>query len=228
MRNKILAVGLVLSLAAIGMFATADICTNPKLGNCQAGGFGVESVAAALADLYASATAVWSFNDIADLGNDDVGTNDLTLVNTPTAKGGALGYAAKFAAASTQYARTTDGDSDGNLDPGSGVSWGFAGWDVVHTTGGVAKAILSKSGVGPGASGEYDAYFRGATAAGTFNCRFHDGTSAKEDTTVDVLPGLDSRFFFHCRHNATSNELEAGLDASWTGTATATAGDGVD
>jgi len=46
--------------------------------------------------VYDSATAIWCFNDNTDLGDDcasDEATYDLTPVNTPTATGGALGYA---------------------------------------------------------------------------------------------------------------------------------------
>lgn len=59
--------------------------------------------------LYSGATACWSFDDPTDLGNDDcTNTYDLTLVNTPTAGGGALGYAADFEAGSSQYADVAD------------------------------------------------------------------------------------------------------------------------
>ncbi|KKM13128.1 hypothetical protein LCGC14_1719440, partial [marine sediment metagenome] len=129
MRNKILAIGAILSLAWLA--ATADICTDSKLGNCQAGGFGVD-VASVLASVYADATAVWTFNDPADLGNQDAGSCascNLTLVNTPTAKGGALGYAAQFDG-STQNAETGTEIQSANTDF-SICSW--VGIDTVVT-----------------------------------------------------------------------------------------------
>ena len=153
------------------------------------------------------------------------GTGDAALylvpTNAPVATGGALGNAAKFSTASAQYAEVTD-PSDGSLDPGSGVSFGFAGWAVIHTTT-ANKALVSKLTTGA-IEGEYDSYYTGET--GSLTCRFHDGTSLKA-TALGSLPGLNSRFFFHCRHNATSNEIQVGLDAAWSGSPVSTLGDGV-
>ncbi len=177
------------------------------------------------ASIYADAFAGWTFDDLADLGNQDFGSCascNLTEVNTPTATGGALGYAAKFTSASSQYASVSD-PAGGELDPGSGVSWGYAGWGIIHTAGS-NKAIISKALV-LAASGEYDNFY--VAAGGAHNCRFHDGTSTKLDG-ITPLPLVGSRFFYHCRYNATANELEAGFDATWSGSPTSTAGDGAD
>ena len=125
MRNKILAIGAILSLAWLA--ATADICTDSKLGNCQAGGFGVD-LASAVASIYDTATAVWTFNDPADLGNQDAGSCascDLTEVATPTATGGALGYGTDFEADSTQATTLADNAS---ISQGSNQDFGFCVW----------------------------------------------------------------------------------------------------
>jgi len=59
--------------------------------------------------VYDDATVVWTFNDPTDLGADNGdGTYDLTLVNTPTATGGALGYAADFELGNFSYSYIAD------------------------------------------------------------------------------------------------------------------------
>lgn len=78
--------------------------TNPSVG--QPG-----TSAPAGGSVYDSATAIWNFNDPADLGADALGTYDLTEVNTPTATGGALGYSTQFTATSSEYANIADNDS---------------------------------------------------------------------------------------------------------------------
>ena len=69
----------------------------------------------AFANIYYTATAVWTFNDPADLGADSVGTNDLTPVASPTPTGGALGYAASFNG-STQRAETATEIHSASMD----------------------------------------------------------------------------------------------------------------
>jgi hypothetical protein len=73
------------------------------------GGPGIGCGDAAEASVYDDATAVWNFNDPTDLGAEAKGTTayDLTLVNTPTATGGALGYAMNLLDTSSQYATAT-------------------------------------------------------------------------------------------------------------------------
>ncbi len=109
MRNKILAVGLVLSLAAIGMFATADICTNPKLGNCQAGGFGAESaVSAGVNARWDNLTEGWKLNEESD-GSAPVtrvgvlGAYDMTDNNTVPSAAGILGNGILPASVNLEY-----------------------------------------------------------------------------------------------------------------------------
>lgn len=70
------------------------------------------------------AISLWTFNDPDDLGADSIGSNDLTLVNTPTATGGALGYAADFENDTSQYAKIVDNSS---FDPGADGR-GFCLW----------------------------------------------------------------------------------------------------
>ena len=71
---------------------------HPDFGNYTPASGGTTSV-------YDDAIAVWTFNDPTDLGADNGdGTYDLTLVNTPTATGGALGYAAAFSSTGPEYA----------------------------------------------------------------------------------------------------------------------------
>ncbi len=210
----------VLAHAQVTQFGTQEFdCTPGSSTDGNVTQFGCSG------SIYASATAVWSFNDPADLGNQDAGSCascDLIPVAAPTAMGGALGYAAKFTSASSQYASVPD-PAGGELDPGSGVSWGYAGWGIIHTAGS-NKAIVSKA-LTVAASGEYDNFY--VAAGGAHNCRFHDGTSTKLDG-ITPLPFVGSRFFYHCRYNATANELEAGFDATWSGSPTSTAGDGAD
>jgi len=68
------------------------------------GNYNIAAPSEEVAGIYDDAVAVYTFNDPADLGDDAVGTNDLTLVNTPTATGGALGYVADFEDGSNQRA----------------------------------------------------------------------------------------------------------------------------
>ncbi len=218
MRNKILAVGLVLSLAAIGMFATADICTNPKLGNCQAGGFGVD-VASVLASVYADATAVWTFNDPTDLGNQDAGSCascDLTPQNVPTATGGALGYAADFETGSSQYAERAD---TADLSVGAGVSWAALAWIRLESD---SKYIFSKT-EGATGSGDWESFY---AVAGDLFCKFHDGTAQRTSQMGTLNAGV--RYLVMCRYDATANEWISGIDAVLDSAATATVGDGAD
>ncbi|GAG31023.1 unnamed protein product, partial [marine sediment metagenome] len=66
------------------------------------------------------------------LGHQDAGSCgscDLTEVDTPTAMGGALGYAAEFLDASVQYAKRTD---DGTFDPGTSDFW-LSTWMKLHS-----------------------------------------------------------------------------------------------
>ena len=74
---------------------------------------GVGAPVASGGSIYDSATAIWNFNDPADLGAEARGVPayDLTLVNTPTATGGALGYSTYFLTANSERAEILDNAS---------------------------------------------------------------------------------------------------------------------
>ncbi len=68
--------------------------------------------------------ALWRFDDPTDLGLDSAGSNDLTPVATPTAAGGALGYAADMEKDTAGYATIVD---NSDFDPGA-AGRGFCVW----------------------------------------------------------------------------------------------------
>lgn len=105
MRNKILAIGLVLSLAVVGIFATADICTNPKLGNCQAGGFGVESAAAVsgVDPRWDNMIVGYNMGEASGVALDILEGNDLADNNTVGTRTGKIGEARDFISTNNEY-----------------------------------------------------------------------------------------------------------------------------
>ena len=131
MRNKILAVGLVLSLAAVGMFATADICTNPKLGNCQAGGFGVDvtTASAGVNARWDNLTAGWKLDEESDGSApvtrvDVLGVNDLTDNNTaPSTTDGTHGEVVDFSQASAESLSRVDDAAFGFTNKFTATIW---------------------------------------------------------------------------------------------------------
>lgn len=211
---------LVLFMAGALILAESQYPTPYSGTKYPASGYGnnhYPTNAAVASSVYDDATSCWSFNDPSDLGNDDCGSNDLTEVNTPTATGGALGYAMEVVSASTEYA---DADDSADTSIGSGVSWGFAGWIRVDTSD--TRAVFGK-GDAMDTEGDFDGVF---TLGGVFTCRLIDSAGAKTDTHGTVTAG--AREFVSCRYNATTNELEAGEAGSWSGSATSTASDGAD
>jgi hypothetical protein len=132
MIRKTLAVGLVLA-AAVGaeLYAQAiGTGIGPSFTQTRFGG--------AAASVLGLADSHWTFDDVADQGADSNGSNDLTLLNTPTPTGGALGTSMELVQASAQYATVAD---DPTLDSGTG-DFGFCAWvrpDDVVTTGVAGK-----------------------------------------------------------------------------------------
>ena len=130
----------VVTLALAGIVAAQSICINPFTPGCECDqARGIQICDAAAGGPYADAIAVWSFNDPADLGNQDAGSCgscDLTPVAAPTATGGALGYAADFDNAANQYASSTSS----SLNIGATDSYGIIAWvrpDVVDNRYGI-------------------------------------------------------------------------------------------
>jgi hypothetical protein len=78
-------------------------------------------------DILSTADALWSFNNPDDLGDDAIGTNDLTPVASPTSTGGALGYVADFEEVSNQYAMIADNAAlSGSAQDILYCAWAFA------------------------------------------------------------------------------------------------------
>jgi|GEM_PF-5036163 len=143
-------------------------------------------------------------------GNSDL---DLTPVNTPTATGGATGYAAMFNDATSQYANGPD-----MLVPGSGVSLGILCWARMNDL--TVEAWMGKAD-DMGDEGEFDSYLDGTS----LYARFHDGVGVKTDSVAHGLSAGD-RAFLQFRYDATANAIEGGINGSWSGSPTSTAGDG--
>jgi len=185
MRTKLAVVTLVL-ISALAL-AGVDGPNERSLGKSRLVGPNYwDSFTAEVASIYATATACWSFNDPTDLGNDDcTNTYDLTLVNTPTATGGALGYAMATLAASSQYAWVVDSAAT-SLDGDKT----FSAW-FVRDTAGANMALFSQRTSGNGA------YQCSVDVANNVGCYITDSNDASFSEPAVGAVTVGQRYLVH-------------------------------
>ncbi|GAG11817.1 unnamed protein product, partial [marine sediment metagenome] len=123
----------------------------------------------------------------------------LTAVNTPTATGGALGYAMSTVNASSQYA--TGGDIAA-LDMGSGISWGVVGWLLPTADIGAAYQVSKTLSGSFNVEGEWTCGLNGGPASGdSIRALVVDSAGQKLDASGTFgVSKLGQRIFFHCRY----------------------------
>jgi hypothetical protein len=112
--------------AAIAFAQIPEGTVSPPTGIIFPGGSKTwpEAAGGGASNPYSDAILLLTFNDPSNLGEDTSGGgNDFSLVNTPTASGGATGYSAAFDNTSTQYA--VGGDSPDIADEDHAIcAWG--------------------------------------------------------------------------------------------------------
>jgi hypothetical protein len=203
-----------LALPLMGQTVTTDY---PGLGEVYPGV--VESFGSA-GNPYDTARNLYKYNDLTDLGKDSLGGADLIEVNTEFVSGaGPNGYSAYMLASSSQYAYMPDNASN---SLGSGVSWAYACW-INESAGLGSDSGFGGKGGNLTQSGEWDLYTDSTN--GYVSVRMHDGSSLKNDQ-FPYTRTLNETFLVAGRYNATTNQLEAGVNGAFSGSPTTTASDG--
>lgn len=162
---------------------------------------------------YSGAVALYRFDDAGDLGKDSLGLNDLTPVNTPTTRPGAIGAAVKMIPADWVESVSSI------FDMGTGVSWAMVTWVRVDATG--ADAHLGGTRRGAIGSGEYSLYINPGTGAAS--CSMYQ--AGVKTATLPGVISVGNTYMIACAFNATTDQIIVEVDTVRSGP-TATGGDG--